>query len=221
MARMHYEQELQRLHEKIEAMGRRVDDFMACTLHCLKDMDIEEARLLVPQDEEVNQMQTKLEQRCMSLIALQQPLARDLRVITATLKMVTDMERVADQCTDICELLSTVPGLEKAEMPAVLLTMLEKARDMFGRAVDAYLRQDVPQARAVCRDDDEIDRLFALAVRQECGQISALTEGIDERVEFLFIAKYIERMGDHATNIAEWAIFVEDGVHPDLNTGFL
>lgn len=219
MARIQYEQELQSLHEQVGAMGRRVDEFLVHTHRCLRHMDIEEARRLVPQDEEVNQMQARLEQRCMSLIALQQPLARDLRVITSTLKMVTDMERVADQCADICELLSTVPGLETARTPDILLTMLTRARDMFTRAVDAYLRQDVPQARQVCRDDDEVDRLFARAVREECGQISALPEGVSEQVEFLFIAKYIERIGDHATNIAEWAIFVEDGVHPDLNTG--
>ena len=153
----------------------------------------------------------------MNLIALQQPLARDLRAITATLKIITDMERIADQCADICEILATVSGLASFDPPPRLLEMFDKARKMFGGALDAYIRRDSALAETVCRSDDEVDALFSASILELCGKISREGAAVPENVDFMFIAKYIERIADHATNVAEWAVFVETGVHPNLN----
>ena len=217
MPRTLFDEELARLHADLAEMGRRVDALMQDAIRCLKSMDRPLARRIVPRDAEINTMEKTIEHSCMNLLALQQPLARDLRVITATLKILTDMERVADQCADICEILSTVAGMAGQTASPRLLRMFGKARSMFAGALDAYLRRDAEAARTVCGMDDEVDALFSASILELCGKISQEGAAVPENVDFMFIAKYIERIGDHATNIAEWAIFVETGIHPNLN----
>ena len=143
MPRKVFEQELARLNVDLAEMGRRVDASMQGTVQCLKAMDIRLAKTIFPRDREINTMEKSIEQSCMNLLALQQPLARDLRLITATLKIITDMERIADQCADICEILATVAGMAALRPTARLLQMFEKAREMFGSALDAYLREAI------------------------------------------------------------------------------
>ena len=217
MPRTLFDEELARLHTDLADMGRRVDTLMQDAIRCLKSMDRPLARRIVPRDAEINTMEKTIEHSCMNLLALQQPLARDLRVITATLKILTDMERVADQCADICEILSTVAGMAGQTASPRLLRMFGKARSMFAGALDAYLRRDAEAARTVCGMDDEVDALFSSSILDLCGQLEHHPSSVPSTVDFMFIAKYIERIGDHATNIAEWAIFVETGIHPNLN----
>ena len=217
MPRTLFDEELARLHADLAEMGRRVDALMQDAIRCLKSMDRPLARRIVPRDAEINTMEKTIEHSCMNLLALQQPLARDLRVITATLKILTDMERVADQCADICEILSTVAGMAGQTASPRLLRMFGKARSMFAGALDAYLRRDAEAARTVCGMDGEVDALFSSSILDLCGQLEHHPSSVPSTVDFMFIAKYIERIGDHATNIAEWAIFVETGIHPNLN----
>ena len=217
MPRTLFDQELNRLNADLGEMGRRVDNLMQDAIRCLKNMDVPMARKIYNRDAEINAMEKSIEQSCMNLLALQQPLARDLRTITATLKIITDMERIADQCADICEILYTVSGMASMTASPRMLQMFETARDMFTGALDAYIRGDGSMARDICAKDDEVDSLFSASILDLCGQITRKVSAVPEHVDFMFIAKYIERMADHATNIAEWAIFVETGVHPDLN----
>lgn len=217
MPRNVFDEELTRLNSDMAEMGRRIDAIMQGTLNTLKNMDIPMAKSIFPQDMEINTMEKSIERSCMNLLALQQPLARDLRVITATLKAITDMERISDQCADICEILSTVAGMSRLKASPRLIQMFEKAREMVAGAVDAYIRRDKEAAAAVCATDDEVDAMFSAAVLELCGQITRDNAAVPEHVDFMFIAKYIERMADHATNIAEWAIFIVTGVHPNLN----
>lgn len=217
MPRKLFDQEMQRLNSDLAEMGRRVDDLMQGTIRCLRSMDISLAKTIFPSDAEINAMEGSIEQSCMNLLALQQPLARDLRTITATLKIVTDMERIADQCADICEILATVSGMASLKASPRLLTMFEKAREMFAGSLDAYLRGDIQLAEKICGDDDEVDTLFSETVLELCAQISDKKTSIPENVDFMFITKYIERIADHATNIGEWTIFIQTGVHPNLN----
>ena len=218
MPRNHFSHELDRLNGDLADMGRRVDDILLGTIRSLKTMNIPLAGSIVPSDAEINTMEKAIEQTCIQLIALQQPLAHDLRAITAALKIITDLERIADQCADICEILATVPTITALKASPRMLTMFEKARHMVSGALDAYIRQDTAAAEAVCREDDEVDALFSASVLELCAQIGERPGAIPENVDFMFIAKYIERMADHATNIAEWTIFVNTGVHPDLNS---
>ena len=221
MPRILFEEALARLHTDLAEMGRWVDTLMQDAFQCLKSMDVPLARRVIPRDAEINTMEKTIEHSCMNLLALQQPLARDLRVITATLKILTDMERVADQCADICEILSTVSGMTQQTASPRLLLMFSTARAMFAGALDAYLKRDADAARAICAMDDEVDSLFSATVLDLCGRLERHSSAVPESVDFMFIAKYIERIGDHATNIAEWAIFVETGVHPNLNDAAL
>ena len=107
------------------------------------------------------------------------------------------------------------PG--RFQSPPKLLEMFDKARRMFAGALDAYIRRDGKLAEAVCRSDDEVDALFSASILELCGKISQEGAAVPENVDFMFIAKYIERIADHATNVAEWAVFVETGAHPNLN----
>ena len=171
MPRNVFDRELERLGADLADMGRRVDVVMLDTIHCLKTMDTAAAGRVFGHDGEINAREKSIEQSCMNLIALQQPLARDLRAITATLKIITDMERIADQCADICEILSTVSGLAAFNPPPKLLEMFDKARRMFAGALDAYIRRDGKLAEAVCRSDDEVDALFSASILELCGKI--------------------------------------------------
>ncbi len=149
---------------------------------------------------------------------MQQPIATDLRVIAACLKILTDIEREADQCADICDIL-TIGELNTNSLAIThVVQMLEAAHGMFRRAMDVFLSRDVEAAQAVCESDDIVDGMFSKIILEVCGIITQNPQNVMREVDLLFISKYIERMGDHATNIAEWVIYMETGVHPDLNT---
>lgn len=128
-------------------MGRRIDSIMQGTIRTLKNMDVAMAKSIFQKDVEINTMEKSIEQSCMNLLALQQPLARDLRVITATLKVITDMERISDQCADICEILATVAGISVMNTSPRMIQMFEKAREMVAGAVDAYIRRTAGRPR--------------------------------------------------------------------------
>ena len=189
MPRNVFDEELARLNADLAEMGRRIDSIMQGTIRTLKNMDVAMAKSIFQKDIE----------------------------ITATLKVITDMERISDQCADICEILATVAGISVMNTSPRMIQMFEKAREMVAGAVDAYIRRDSGAAAAICEADDEVDALFSSTVLELCSQISRDSAAVPEHVDFMFIAKYIERMADHATNIAEWAIFIDTGVHPNLN----
>ena len=141
MPRNVFDEELERLEADLAEMGRRIDGIMQGTIRTLKNMDVSIAKSIFPQDVEINTMEKSIERSCMNLIALQQPLARDLRVITATLKVITDLEHISDQCADICEILATVKGITTLHTSPRMLHMFDKAREMVAGAVDAYIRR--------------------------------------------------------------------------------
>ena len=122
------------------------------------------AKEIYENDPLINAAQNNIEQFCVNLIALQQPIARDLRGITAVLKMLTDIERTADQCADICEIMATYPEFVKAETPANILQMLEISKEMFGASIDAFIRKDVELAKHVIKRYDEVDSLFSKSI---------------------------------------------------------
>ena len=217
MTRNYFDKELLKLHRELTELGRRVDESMSDTLFALKRLDREAARGVVEGDDEIDGMENQIEQMCMNLICRQQPMAGDLRVITATLKLITDVERIADQCADIGEIL-----IKMGEAPYVkplihLPLMLDTARSMFARAIKAYITRDVELAKAVCMDDNIIDDNFSTVVMELCNIIAEKGTSVRQAVDLLLIAKYIERIGDHTTNIAEWVIFMATGEHLDLN----
>lgn len=218
MPRKLFDRELAGLIRQMTEMGSMVYRRIEETIDALRTMDLEKAAEVANSDNEIDQMEHKIEQLCMNLIALQQPIASDLRVIAACLKILTDIEREADQCADICEIL-TIGELNSNSLAIThVVQMMEAAREMFGKSMDVFLSRDVEAARAVCKSDDYVDNMFSKIILEVCGIITQAPQNVMREVDVLFISKYVERMGDHATNIAEWVIYMETGVHPDLNS---
>lgn len=215
--RTEFNKELRELHIGLSEMGTMVDRVMMDTLTVLRTHDTTLAREIYRGDVKINSKESRIEQMCFSLIALQQPLASDLRSITATLKVVTDLERIGDQCADICEILLTYGQSSMMPTPQVIFRMMEKARAMFADAVDSYLRRDVDLAKDVAERDDEVDELFSKAVLEMSALLQEQSNMISQATDHMFMAKYIERMADHATNVAEWAIYLVTGEHKDLS----
>jgi phosphate transport system protein len=217
MTRKLFDRELTDLISQIVEMGNAVDSKIEQTITALRTMDLDLAAAVAKSDNDIDRMEHNIEKECIDLIMLQQPIAKDMRVIAGCLKILTDMEREADQCADICEIL-TVGELNSNSLAIThVVQMLEMARKMFRRAMDVFLSRDVAEANAVCDSDDGVDEMFSKIILEVCGIITENPQNVMREVDLLFIIKYVERMGDHATNIAEWVIFMETGEHPDLN----
>ena len=203
------------MHGDMARLGAKVEAIIGRTKDALQHHNVDQAREIFEKDYEINAAQNTLEQQCVNLIALQQPLATDLRAITGTLKMVTDVERVADQCADICEIVITYPELKKMPVPQAILSMFDRAKDMFAQSIDSFLRVDEKLARKVCAADDEVDALFSRVIIEMSEVIKQDQGTIAQATDYMFIAKYLERVADHATNISTWAIYIKTGEHED------
>lgn len=217
MPRKIFDRELADLNQRMTETGSEVDSRIQRTIYALHNMDFTVAAEVATGDNDIDRMVRLIEKDCIDLITLQQPIAKDLRTIAAYLKILTDVEREADHCADICEIL--LAGELKGNSLAVthVVQMLESARAMFRRAMNVLISRDVAEAQKICDSDDEVDAMFSKIILEVCGYISDNPGSVMSEVDLLFITKYVERMGDHATNVAEWVIFMETGEHPDLN----
>lgn len=192
-------------------MAAIAEDSFRRAMRALKAQDAALAQRVCDGDEAVDRMESDIERDCVQLIALQQPIAGDLRLVTAVLKMITDIERIADQSADICEIMLPVLGNLQIEIPDQVFDMGEFIASMVHDAVHAYLQQDEPQAQAVIDSDETVDRWFdettALIQRQleQKGDAAQL-------IKLAYVAKYLERVADHATNVAEWAVYRIRGI---------
>ncbi len=216
-ARHYFDKELETLHLEVIKMGSLIEESIENTIIALKKQDVELAKQVFRNDDLVDEQEKKIENICLNLIARQQPLAKDLRAISTTLKIITDMERIGDQSADIAEITIRMAN-EKYFKPLVdIPKMAELAKIMVHKAIDSYVNQDVELAKKVCDSDDEVDDIFN-KIKFELGAMMKNDPNcIDQIINFLFIAKYLERMGDHATNISEWVIFNVTGEHSSLN----
>ena len=213
MPRKLFDREINDLIHRMTDLGNDVDGRIQMTIDALRTLDIEKAKKVATSDNEIDSEEHRIEQICMNLIALQQPIASDLRTIAACLKILTDMEREADQCADICDIL-TIAELDRSSLAlAHVVQMLEAAHEMFRGALDVFLSRDVEAARKVCQADDNVDAMFSKIVLEVCGIITENPQNVMCDVDLIFITKYVERMADHATNIAEWVIYSITGQH--------
>ena len=164
-------------------------------------------------DEEIDQAETDIERLCLRLLLQQQPVARDLRQISAALKMITDMERIGDQASDIAEIIITEDKSEAQDIP-MIIKMSEAASKMVRDSVNAYVEKDLDLARKVMDNDDVVDELFE-EVKTTLINFIAENKGLQgvEAIDLIMVAKYLERIADHATNIAEWVEFSITGIH--------
>lgn len=215
-ARHSFDHGLEELHHDLIKMGSLVEESIENTIHALKKQDIELARKIFMNDDVIDDLEQKIERQCLNLIARQQPLAKDLRTISTALKIITDMERIADHSADIAEITIRMAS-EKYIKPLIdIPKMAELAKNMVNKAIDSYIRQDIDLAQKVCASDDEVDDLFSKIKLELINIIKNDSDAVDQIINFMFISKYLERMADHATNIAEWVVFNVTGEHEHL-----
>ena len=211
--RAQYDADLEALKNSLTEIGRVSADAVEDALEALCTADPEGADRIVKGDDQVDQMERDIEHRCMTLLLRQQPVASDLRFISAAMKVVTDMERIGDHAADIAEIVPHLAGVRKAGDPAVsrIIEMGRKAHKMIGDAMDAFARQDETAARGVIEGDDAVDYDFNSIKRMLAEEIAADPGKIDAALDVLMVIKYLERIGDHAVNIAEWVEFLRTG----------
>lgn len=211
--RNHLIRELERLNGDLLEMGALAERAIGDAVDALVDGDAEKARFTMESDPMVDDKEKEVERRCFRLLLLQQPVAADLRLISTALKMVTDLERIGDQARDIAEIALRLIKDHYRGRPRHIPEMAIAAREMVKCAIDAYVAEDLAGARAVIENDDIVDRLF-LRVRDEVIDLIRGGTGAGESaVDLLMVAKYLERIGDHAANIAGWVIFSITGEH--------
>lgn len=209
--RSHFDEQLAQLNRELTEMGALCEEAIALATKSLVDCDKTLAARIAPLDGEIDQKERGIESLCLKLLLQQQPVARDLRQISAALKMITDMERIGDQAEDIAEI---VTYMECECSESLLLREMAKATiKMVTESVDAYVRRDIELAERVIAEDDIVDDYFSRVKRELIAQIAENPSGGEQTLDLLMIAKYFERIGDHAVNIAEWVIFSVTGIH--------
>ena len=210
--RSRFDEQLILLNKKMTQMGALCEELIAFVAKALLNGDIEGAREVKSRGQEIDHMEREIEAICLRLLLQQQPVAKDLRVVSAALKMITDMERIGDQAEDIADIIPVLNGRTGAEFVDLKL-MAEATCKMVTDSIDAYVRQDVKLARMGLEHDDIVDDAFRKMKDTLIKMITDNNADGEYAVDLLMIAKYFERIGDHATNIAEWVEFSVTGIH--------
>lgn len=206
-----YEEELQQLRAKILEMGGLVEKQIRDAMASLVERNSEQAQAVIARDHTVNYLDVTVDETCTRLLALHQPAGRDLRLIMTSLKITTDLERIGDIAQNICERTIEL-NQEPPFKPSVdLLRMAESARSMLRDCLDAFVREDTELALQVCQRDDSIDRQTAEVFRELLSCMTQDPQSVGGAMRVLFVAKYLERIADHATNIAEMVIYMVKG----------
>ena len=215
--RTQYEADLAALKGSLAKMSQLSADAVEDALEALCTADAEEAKGIIKGDTEVNRMERDIEHRCMTLLLRQQPVASDLRFISAAMKMVTDVERIGDHAADIAEIIPHLVTVRKAGDPAVsqAIAMGKKAHQMILDALAALMAEDELAARKVIAADDAVDYDFNAIKHQLAQEIAEDPGKVDAALDLLMVIKYLERIGDHAVNVAEWVQFVRTGRYKD------
>lgn len=211
-----YMEELDSLRKSVKEMGEAVEASFDQLLTAVDSKDEDLEMKIISGDRVINDMERNIESRCLSLITRQQPIAGDLRMISAALKVVTDIERIGDQTADIAELMLRMKGTELDTYSRHITGMLGVAKEIVHDAVDAFVNRDSKAADEVIRHDDVVDELFSKVKDDLVRRLQEGVSDVDACVDVLMIAKYLERIGDHAVNIAEWELFQESGSIKDI-----
>ncbi|MGN1001401.1 MAG: phosphate signaling complex protein PhoU [Oscillospiraceae bacterium] len=211
-----FDEQLALLNNELIEMGALCEEAIALASKALQEGDRTLARKVPPLDGEIDRKERDIETLCLKLLLHQQPVARDLRQISAALKMITDMERIGDQAADIAEILAFLDG--GTADSGHITEMARAAIRMVTESVDAYVKRDVALAESVITQDDIVDDYFLKVKADLIQMIAREPEKGEYALDLLMIAKYFERIGDHATNIAEWVVFSITGIHKEAET---
>ena len=210
--RNRFDEQLLMLNKKMIEMGALCERVIELAEEALLEGDLESAKKVRTDGHEIDEMEREIESICLKLLLQQQPVAKDLRQISAALKMITDMERIGDQAEDIAEIIPYLNGRSGSDLSS-FRQMAKTTSKMVTDSIDAYVKQNVELAKSVHRQDDIVDSCFSKVKQTLIKMISQTQTDGEYAIDLLMIAKYFERIGDHAVNIAEWVEFSVTGVH--------
>lgn len=205
--RSKFDEQLNQLNDEMMRMGTMIEDSIEKAIDALVNQKVTLAEEIMARDEDIDRQQKKIESICFNLLMRQQPVARDLRTISAAMKMVTDMERIGDHAADISEITVMLGNQPYPFSLDLIKKMATETMIMLIRSIEAYVEKDIVKAQSVIKHDDIIDALFDEVKQKLITLIHEAPDNGEQATDFLMIAKYFERIGDHATNISEWVIF--------------
>jgi len=211
--RNRFDKQLDQLNNELIEMGSLIEQAIAMAINALVNKDVEKAQQAIAFDDEVDRQEKEIEGLCLKLLLQQQPVAKDLRLISSALKMITDMERIGDHASDISEItisMANAPHIKKFDQ---IQEMAKETTVMVVNSIDAFVKKDIELAHKVIQQDDIVDDLFVEIKRELIQMIKENPEYAEQASDLLMVSKYFERIGDHATNIAEWVIFSIVGRH--------
>lgn len=208
--RSKFDGQLNQLNQELIQMGQMIEKNIQEAIDALINGDAVKAGQIMEADDEVDKKQREIENICFNLLIQQQPVARDLRTITAAMKMVTDMERIGDHATDISEMTAFLADEKMLEHLDTLKDMASEASVMLIHSIDAFTEKNADKAQEVIEHDDVVDELFVKVKNELISLIAENPKHGEAQLDFLMISKYLERIGDHATNIAEWVLYALD-----------
>lgn len=220
MVRRQFDEQLSELKDLLTKMGELNCEAIGDAVTALETQNSELARRTKGVERLVDEKEQQIERLCLKIILKQQPVASDLLFVTSAMKMITDMERIADQAVDISELVIKMSRLPYADAVKEIPEMAERVQDMVRNAAKSFVERDGDLAKAVCRADDDVDDLFDVI---KANLTKIVHKNVDEddngeqALDMLMVAKYLEKIGDHASNIAEWVLFMITGEHKKLN----
>jgi len=211
--RARFDRHLTVMNNSLIQMGALIENSITLATKALIEQDIMLAKKVIDCDNEINEMEKDIESQCLKLILHQQPIASDLRLISTVLKMITDIERIGDHATDISEITILLAEVVYIKELVYIPQMAQATIKMVSNSIDAYVNMDLELANAVIAADDNVDNLFNITKKELIDLIHDDKNNGEQAMDLLMIAKYFERIGDHAVNIAEWVIFSITGEH--------
>lgn len=211
--RNRFDRELDLLNQELIDMGNAIESSIEAAVTALIEQNIDLAKRVIEGDKEINNIEKDIEKRCLKLLLQQQPVASDLRMISSALKMITDMERIGDQASDISEITIRLANEKYIKQLIHIPQMATATIKMVKDSIDAFVKRDLDLAVSVIYYDDVVDDLFNIIKNEVIDLIRESMDNGEQAVDFLMIAKYFERIGDHAENIAEWVYYSIEGSH--------
>ncbi len=216
VTRISFEQELTSLHEEIIKMLSMTEKAFDNAMEALKTQNLELAKEVIAGDDKIDDQERAIERLCLEIMVRQNPVAGDLRRITSIFKLITDLERIADHAEDICEIVVRIYNQRLIKPLVDLPIMADMARSMVSRSIKAFMQQDTEMAKAVGKDDAQVDEMYYKIYNELVEMMKANPAVVEQAVALVSIAKYFERIADHATNVAEWVIFNVTGDHKHI-----
>lgn len=215
--RNRFDRQLSTLNDELIEMGSMIEKSIETAIKALVNQDVDLARHAIEADEEIDRQERIIEDLCLKLLLQQQPVAKDLRLISSALKMITDMERIGDHASDISEITIALADQLYIKKLEHIQQMAKETMIMLVGSIEAFVDKDLEKANEVIKRDDVVDDLFDKVKKELIQMIHENADKGEQAADLLMVAKYMERIGDHATNISEWVIFSITGEHKSMN----